>query len=110
MSQRAKTGNAARVCQRRSAALAGIIGGLRAWIVLMISALSIPCRDGGDAEVGVTELALDDVERHTLSRRLDRVGVPELMLVPTSAQASLCRPDVMPILTRKSAHVGMLWC
>jgi hypothetical protein len=29
---------------RRSPALAGIIGALRAWTVAMISALSIPCR------------------------------------------------------------------
>ena len=47
---------------------------------------------GGDREVGVTELALDDQRRDPLARHLDRVRVPELMLVPTSAQASLCRP------------------
>jgi hypothetical protein len=38
------------------------------------------------------ELALDDDQRHALVRHLDRVRVTELMLVRTSAQASLGRP------------------
>ncbi len=38
------------------------------------------------------ELTLDDDQRHTLMCHLDRVRVPELMLVPTSAQASLSSP------------------
>jgi len=47
--------------------LTGIIGARRAWTVSMSSALSIPLEvDRGDAEVGVTELALDDHQRHTL--------------------------------------------
>jgi hypothetical protein len=47
--------------------------------------------DTGDAEVGVSELALDDDERDAFVRHLDRMSVPELMLVPTSAQAPLSR-------------------
>jgi hypothetical protein len=38
------------------------------------------------------ELALDDYERYAFVRHLDRMRVAELMLVPTSAQASICRP------------------
>jgi hypothetical protein len=38
------------------------------------------------------ELALDDDQRHALIRHLNRVRVAELMLAPTSAQASLGRP------------------
>ncbi len=34
---------------------------------------------GGDAEVGVTELALDHDERDAFSRHLNSMGVPELM-------------------------------
>ena len=49
--------------------------------------------DAGDAKVGVSELALDDDERDAFVRHLDRMSVPELVLVPTSAQAPLCRPD-----------------
>ena len=49
--------------------------------------------DRGRAEVGVAELALDDVERHAFTGELDGVGVAQLMLVPTSAQASLGRPE-----------------
>jgi len=48
--------------------------------------------DARDAEVGVSELSLDHDERDALVRHLDRVGVPQLVLVPTSAQAPLCRP------------------
>ena len=42
-------------------------------------------------EVGMPELALDDVHRHPLAGELDRVRLPQLVLVPTSAQASLSR-------------------
>jgi hypothetical protein len=35
--------------------------------------------DGGDAEVAVSELALDDDQRHAFASHLDRVGVTELM-------------------------------
>ena len=48
--------------------------------------------DRGDPEVGMPELPLDDDERDAFARHLDCVRVPELVLVPTSAQASLCRP------------------
>jgi hypothetical protein len=41
----------------------------------------------------VPELALDDVERDTFSGEFDGVCVPELVFVPTSAQASLSRHD-----------------
>jgi hypothetical protein len=46
-----------------------------------------------DAEVGVPELPLDDDEWDAFVGHLDRVRVPQLMLVPTSAQSSLCRPS-----------------
>src|ERR1035441_483385 len=49
--------------------------------------------DRGDAEVRVSELSLDDDERHALMRHLDGMRVTELMLVPTSAQTPLCRPS-----------------
>lgn len=48
--------------------------------------------DAGDAQVGVPKLALDDNEGDAFVRHLDRMGVPELMFVPTSAQAPICRP------------------
>jgi hypothetical protein len=35
--------------------------------------------DRGGAEVGVTELSLDDVQRHAFASELERVGVAELM-------------------------------
>ena len=35
--------------------------------------------DGGDAEIGVPELPLNDDQRHALARHLDGVGVPQLM-------------------------------
>jgi hypothetical protein len=35
--------------------------------------------DGRDAEAGVAELALDDDERHALTRHLDGVGVAQLV-------------------------------
>ena len=38
------------------------------------------------------QLALDDVYRHSFPGELDSVRMPELVLVPTSAQAPLCRP------------------
>jgi hypothetical protein len=42
--------------------------------------------------MGMPELPLDDRRRDPLVRHLDRMCVAELMLVPTSAQASICRP------------------
>ena len=47
--------------------------------------------DAGDAEVRVAELALDDQERDALTGHLDSVSMPQLMVVPTSAQPSLSR-------------------
>jgi hypothetical protein len=44
--------------------------------------------DGGDAKVGVPELALDDVERHALASHLDGVCVSELMRGKAPANAS----------------------
>jgi len=35
--------------------------------------------DGGNAEVGVAQLALDHIQRHALARHLHRVGVAELV-------------------------------
>ena len=35
--------------------------------------------DRGDPEIGVPELALDHVQRHSLARHLDRMRVAELM-------------------------------
>ena len=46
----------------------------------------------GGPEVGMPELSLDDVDWHPLPGKLDRVRMPQLMLVPTSAQAPLGRP------------------
>ena len=46
-----------------------------------------------DPEMGMPELALDHDQRHAFVSHLDRVGVSELMLVPTSAQTPLSRLD-----------------
>jgi hypothetical protein len=47
---------------------------------------------GRDREVGMPELSLDHDQRDSLAGHLDRVRMPELVLVPTSAQAPLSRP------------------
>ena len=44
---------------------------------------------GGDAEVAVAQLALDDDQRHAFARELDGVGVAEL--VRREATANSCR-------------------
>jgi hypothetical protein len=49
---------------------------------------------GCDREIGVPELSLDHDQREPLAGHLDGVRVPQLVLVPTSAQASICRPLV----------------
>ena len=41
----------------------------------------------------MAELALDDWQRDPLAGHLDRMGVPELMVVPTSAQPPLRRRE-----------------
>jgi len=38
------------------------------------------------------ELPLDNDQRHALVRELYSVSMPELVVVPTSAQSSLSRP------------------
>jgi hypothetical protein len=53
----------------------------------MISALSMPYRDRGDAEVAVAELALDDDQRDAFAGHLDRVGVAQLVRREASANA-----------------------
>src|SRR5436305_7233561 len=40
---------------------------------------------GGDGEIGMTELALDDQQRDTLTRHLYRVSMPELVRREASA-------------------------
>src|SRR5215212_6463367 len=45
--------------------------------------------DGGDAEVGVAELALDDDQRDALAGHLDGVGVAELVRREASPHAGL---------------------
>ena len=70
-------------------ALAEIVGDGRPWTVPMISLLSTLQIDARDAEVRMSELPLDHDQRHTFVRHLDRMGVSQLMLVPTSAQASI---------------------
>jgi hypothetical protein len=50
----------------------------------------------------VPELALDHSERDALVRHLDGVRVAELVVVPTSAQAPLCRPDCYADAGKKS--------
>jgi hypothetical protein len=54
--------------------------------LLGIDALEV---DRGRAEVGVTELALDDVERDALPCQLERVRVAELMGRETTANACI---------------------
>src|SRR5215204_3019567 len=64
----------------------------------MISPASIPSKlDGGDAEIGVTKLALDHIQRHSLARHLHRVGVAE----PVRREA---RP--YPGIDRDAAELG----
>ena len=47
--------------------------------------------DGGDAEVGVVELALDDVERDAFAGHFDGVGVAQLVRRVTRAAPRLVR-------------------
>ena len=48
--------------------------------------------DAGDPQIAMPELPLDDHQRDALVGELDSVGMSELVVLPTSAQASLCRP------------------
>ena len=52
--------------------------------------------DGGDAEVAVAELALDDDQWHAFASELDGVGVPEL--VWREAAPHSCRDGGAPQL------------
>jgi hypothetical protein len=77
-----------RAAQRSSAALAGIIGARRECTALTISL--DPLQVGrGRAEVGMPELALDDVGRHPLAREFDSMRMPQLMWRQTAANARL---------------------
>ena len=77
--------------------------------------------DRGGAEIRVAELALDDVERHALARKLDGVGVAQLVrrkarrtpaavtVRRSSARAAAldqCRPRVAPLRMHKSGPIG----
>jgi hypothetical protein len=44
---------------------------------------------GCDAEVGVAELALDDVQRHAFTSHLDSMGVTELVRSETAPHAGV---------------------
>ena len=50
------------------------------------------------------ELALYDQERDPLAGHLDSVGVPELVLVPTSAQPPLKVPAWVVLMTSAKAR------
>jgi hypothetical protein len=89
--------------QRRSPALADIIGGRRVRTCrddfLGIDALQVNARG---AEIRVPELALDDVQRHALARELVRVRVAQLMRREAAPDASLGREP--PELARTAAR------
>src|SRR5215207_1593834 len=80
--------------QTRSELWTGTIGARRAWTVSndlgVVDALEV---DRGDAEVGVTELALDDDDRHALARHLDGVRVAQLVWREASPHAGLVGYD-----------------
>ena len=70
--------------------MADIIGSRPACAVAMISFGVDPLKvDRGRAEVGVTELALDHVERHALARELDGVRVAQLVRREAAPHARL---------------------
>ena len=52
------------------------------------------------------ELALNDDQRDPLARHLDRVRVPQLVLVPTSAQAPLSPPVIWVFTTSTYGAFG----
>ena len=64
--------------QSRSPALADIIGARRVRTVAMILGVDPLQVDRRGAEVGVPELALDDVERDALAGEFERVRVAQL--------------------------------
>jgi len=61
--------------------------------------------DRGDAEVGVSELALDDDQRDALARHLDRVRVAELVRREAPPDAST-RRGVAQLLARGVLRPG----
>jgi hypothetical protein len=65
----------------------------------------------GRGEVRVPQLARDQRQRDPLAQQFDSVRMAELVLVPTSAQASLSRPARCAELEKKCAehraHVGL---
>ena len=80
--------------------------------------------DRGHAEVAVSELALDDVERDALAGELDRVRVPELCgtkrrrmpvraarrrSAARAAEGGHARPQVRPLMTQNSGPTGIVW-
>jgi hypothetical protein len=66
--------------ESRSPALADIIGARRVRTAVMISSGVDPLQvDRGRAEIGVPELALDDVERYALTGELERMRVAQLV-------------------------------
>jgi hypothetical protein len=56
------------------------------------------------------ELSLDNDQRHALVGHLDRVRMPELVLVPTSAQTPLRRPLGYADQARRVAARGGFGC
>src|SRR5215204_7824417 len=78
------------------------MGPLRPWTAAMISsgvdALQV---DGGCAEVGVAELALDDVQGHAFVGELEGVGVAELVRRKSPADSGMGREAV-----KREAHTG----
>jgi hypothetical protein len=75
--------SATKRCADRDHGRASRVNGLDDLCV--IDALEV---DGGDAEVAMAKLALDDDKRHSLVRHLDRAGVPKLMRRKSAPHAS----------------------
>jgi hypothetical protein len=84
------------VDQSRSEALTGIIGARRVPGLDVLAAVDALQVDAGDAEVAVSELALDDDQWHAFARHLDSVGVAELMR--REAASHSCRGGDAPQL------------
>ena len=76
-----------------NAAAAGMTGPRRAYRLDDLRGIDPLQVDRGHAQVRVTELALDHVERHALSCHLDRVRVSQLMGREAATNASLRSED-----------------
>jgi hypothetical protein len=72
----------------------------------MISVVSMPRAARGNAEVDVVELALDDIQRHSLAGHLDGMGVAQLVRREASAHAGLCC-DATQVVARGAAVQGL---